>query len=94
MSKYSLQYRAAQRRALKSIPLTQKPVTQVKAEKTQVSGWQSSTYAGFNPETGKHQTQTQTGEVVEAERIPGYGAEFGGVATGSTGLLSQGFWSN
>jgi hypothetical protein len=95
MSKYSLQYRAARRRAFNSIPMTQKLVisnnnTQSKPNQE----WQNATYSGFNPESGQYQVRNAAGEVFEVDRIPGYGAEFGGVSSGSSGLLSEGFWSN
>lgn len=97
MGSYRLKYRAAERRALKSQPLTYKPVVNsgVVAKNTaSTKTWQPATYTGFNAESGKYQVKTWSGVVAEADRIPGYGAEFGGVSTGSNGLLSQGFWSN
>lgn len=97
MSKYSLQYRAASRRAFKTQPLTQKPTVNrgVVAQNTSsTKTWQPATYVGFNAESGQHQVRTWTGEIAQANRIPGSGAEFGGVAVGGSGLLSQGFWSH
>ena len=95
MSKYSLQYRAARRRAFNSIPITQKPVVSNTSTQSKPNQeWQNATYLGFNPESGQHQVRNATGEVFEVDRIPGYGAEFGGVGLGSSGLLSEGFWSN
>lgn len=97
MSKYSLQYRAARRRAFTAKPLSQKttpkPVAPLSSPVSQ-SGWQQATYIGFNPDSGLYQVRNLSGEVSEADKIPGYGAEFGGTATGSNGLLSQGFWSS
>lgn len=102
MSKYSLQYRAAQRRAFKTQPLTHKPTVNagtvnsgvVAGNTASAKTWQPATYAGFNAEAGQHQVKTWSGQVATVNRIPGYGAEFGGVAVGGNGLLSQGFWSN
>lgn len=95
MSKYSLQYRAARRRAFNSIPMTQKPVVSNTSTQSKPNQeWQNATYLGFNPESGQHQVRNATGEIFEVDRIPGYGAEFGGVSSGSSGLLSEGFWSN
>jgi hypothetical protein len=95
MSKYSLQYRAARRRAFNSVPITQKPVTSNTSTQSKPNQeWQNATYLGFNPESGQHQVRNAAGEVFDVDRIPGYGAEFGGVGLGSSGLLSEGFWSN
>ncbi len=94
MSKYSLQYRAAQRRALKSPPLTTKSFSRPEAKSKASSSWQSATYSGFDPMSGKHVVHNRFGEVSRITRIPGYGAEFGGASIGSSGLFSQGFWSN
>ena len=95
MSKYSLQYRSARRRFLASTPMTQKAVTSNTSTQSRPNQeWQSATYLGFNPESGQYQVRNATGEVFEVDRIPGYGAEFGGVSQGSSGLLSEGFWSN
>ena len=98
MSKYSLQYRAARRRVLSSRPLTFKPVVNFNNATVNkipsVRTWQQASFVGFNPEAGQYRIRSFSGEISQATRIPGYGAEFGGVGTGASGLLSQGFWSN
>lgn len=96
MSKYSLQYRSARRRAFASRMLSEKPASSTNQPSSSLSpgGWQSATYVGFNTESGLHRVRVLSGETSEATRIPGYGAEYGGVSMGSRGLLSSGFWSN
>ena len=97
MSKYSLQYRAARRRAFTSKPISQKPTAKTNSNVANPASqvkWQNASFIGFNPSSGLYRVKNSTGEISQVERIPGYGAEFGGVATGSMGLLSQGFWSN
>ena len=102
MIKSSLRYRAAQRRAFKTQPITYKPTVYsgtvnrgvVAGNTSSAKTWQPATYVGFNAESGQHQVKTWTGEVAGVTRIPGSGAEFGGVAVGGSGLLSQGFWSH
>jgi hypothetical protein len=97
MSKYSLQYRSARRRAFGSGSLSQKPVskaTSLTSNTASKAYWESASFVGFDPESGRYMVRTLGGEVKGSDRIPGNGAEFGGVSIGTGGLFSQGFWSD
>lgn len=94
MSNYSLRYRMARRRALSDRPITQTLPSQVKKEGSdKPMEFQAATLSAFNPSSGMYTYKLKNGDYTQADYIPGYGAEFGGVQTGTTGLLSQGFWS-
>lgn len=93
MSKYSLRYRMARRRALSDRPVSSTVPANNKTENNQPPEFQIATYEAFDPSSGLYTYRLQNGDYKQAEYIPGYGAEFGGVSTGTQGLFSQGFWS-
>ena len=93
MSKYSLRYRMARRRALSDRRISTSLPAENKTQDNRPPEFQTAKYKAFDPSSGLYTYQLSNGDYKQAEFIPGYGAEFGGVQTGMEGLLSQGFWS-